>query len=215
MFVSLNEIDVSAKRAARGVGLPWGLAEEAGKAARWLCARGLAGVSVLVPLLLDDQQQPVAALAPITGDAWTPAGAYLCPLITGAALADDSGEIVRRRTIVLHDLRAPLLLLPFVSRLARQEGTALRYDWGQGRANLAPDGAAEVSGDILTQHCETAEIAVGGEAHFSNPLREGFEPVGVDAAFWEKLQKLAALTYVPASEHSRLAGAGAGLSDND
>ena len=43
MTFSLNEIEAIGKRAARGAGLPWGLAEEAGKAARWLTARGLPG----------------------------------------------------------------------------------------------------------------------------------------------------------------------------
>ena len=40
-------------------------------------------------------------------------------------------------------------------------------------------------------------------------------PVDVADAVWDDLMALAALTYVPASEASRIAGAGAGLSDND
>ncbi|MFW2381697.1 MAG: DUF3726 domain-containing protein [Acidimicrobiales bacterium] len=32
---------------------------------------------------------------------------------------------------------------------------------------------------------------------------------------WDQILKWAALTYVPSSEHSRIAGAGAGLTDND
>jgi hypothetical protein len=35
MMRSLNEIEAMAKRAVRGAGLAWGLAEEAGKALRW------------------------------------------------------------------------------------------------------------------------------------------------------------------------------------
>lgn len=37
----------------------------------------------------------------------------------------------------------------------------------------------------------------------------------VDDTIWERLARLAAKTYVPDSEASRLSGAGAGLSDND
>ena len=36
MTYSLYEIEVTGKRAARGSGFSWGLAEEAGKATRWL-----------------------------------------------------------------------------------------------------------------------------------------------------------------------------------
>ncbi|WP_420862490.1 hypothetical protein [Algirhabdus cladophorae] len=39
--------------------------------------------------------------------------------------------------------------------------------------------------------------------------------VPMDPVLWAHLNKLAAKTYVPASEESRLSGAGAGLSDND
>ena len=36
MHASLNEIESLCKKAARGAGMSWGLAEEAGKAAKWL-----------------------------------------------------------------------------------------------------------------------------------------------------------------------------------
>ena len=40
MNLSLNEVEATAKKATRGAGYPWGLAEEAGKAVRWLCGAG-------------------------------------------------------------------------------------------------------------------------------------------------------------------------------
>lgn len=40
MSFALNEIEATAKRATRGAGYDWGLAEDASKAVRWLCARG-------------------------------------------------------------------------------------------------------------------------------------------------------------------------------
>ncbi len=46
--VSLNEIDAMARKAARGAGYAWGLAEEAGRAVRWLEARGLPGLAALL-----------------------------------------------------------------------------------------------------------------------------------------------------------------------
>ena len=47
MTWSLNEIETLSRKAARGAGLSWGLAEEAGKATRWLAAAGLPGPQVL------------------------------------------------------------------------------------------------------------------------------------------------------------------------
>ena len=47
MNYSLNAVESTAKRAARGAGYPWGLAEEAGKATRWLSHQGLEGCGAL------------------------------------------------------------------------------------------------------------------------------------------------------------------------
>ena len=51
MSYALNEVEATAKRAARGAGYSWGLAEEASKATRWLCAKGIDGSAVLAGLL--------------------------------------------------------------------------------------------------------------------------------------------------------------------
>lgn len=51
MVLSLNEVQVTAKKAARGAGYPWGIAEEAGQAARWLCSHGLDGCAALAGVL--------------------------------------------------------------------------------------------------------------------------------------------------------------------
>jgi len=44
---SLSEIDALARKAARGAGYSWGIAEEVGKSARWLSAYGFKGPEVL------------------------------------------------------------------------------------------------------------------------------------------------------------------------
>ena len=49
--LSLNEIDACTKKAARGAGMSWGLAEEAGKAVRWLARYNLPNIELIVPLL--------------------------------------------------------------------------------------------------------------------------------------------------------------------
>ena len=44
---SLSETAALATKAARGAGMPWGLADETGFAVSWLHARGIAGLSAL------------------------------------------------------------------------------------------------------------------------------------------------------------------------
>ena len=215
MLVSLNEIDVSAKRAARGCGLSWGLAEEAGKAARWLCARGLPGVPALVPLLRAIDGKPVGKVRIAAGE-WFPAGTFLCPILVGAAISDDAAKIGREQNITLHTLRAPLLLLPFLAWLAKHQGVAVCCNWQNATAVCSPAGAA-LSGEPRTELADRVEIIFGADVSPDTPLLEGVEPVEVEDCVWRELQTLAARTYVPASDRSRLqgAGAGSGLSDND
>ena len=40
MTWSLNELEAEVKKAIKGAGLSWGLAEEGSKAVRWLAAHG-------------------------------------------------------------------------------------------------------------------------------------------------------------------------------
>jgi hypothetical protein len=56
-----------------------------------------------------------------------------------------------------------------------------------------------------------------GVLHLSSnpPMTPATGPQTVPDALWAQLETWAAKTYVPASEASRLSGAGAGLTDND
>ena len=56
MIYSLSEIDATCKKAARGSGLSWGYAEEAGKAARWLAAHQLPSTELLAAYLSERQK---------------------------------------------------------------------------------------------------------------------------------------------------------------
>ena len=55
MIVSLNEVQAMATKAASGCGLAWGIAEEAGLATRWLCARGFRGADKMLHALEQHQ----------------------------------------------------------------------------------------------------------------------------------------------------------------
>jgi len=47
MTYALGEIETLCRKAARGAGHSWGVAEEAGRAARWLCAHGFKGAELI------------------------------------------------------------------------------------------------------------------------------------------------------------------------
>jgi len=76
--------------------------------------------------------------------------------------------------------------------------------------------------DLLAAYCALAGgcAAQMGDVITLTPAKVPAEtitagPVDVDAEIWKALNAFAKKTYVPATEASRLSGAGAGLTDND
>lgn len=210
MTLSMNEVEATAKKAARGAGYPWGLAEEAAKAARWLCARGLDGCTALAGLLEQTDAVDVSRLSPVAeGDEWRAPGGTLCPLATGAAISDRAHELGAGELRV-GPIAQPILLVPFAALLAVQiKGTV---------TVVASDGEAVTDRDQLDLRSDfpalapMATIAIGGEIRDATRRYRRADP---DPGTWDRLTRLAHRTYAPATEESRLKGAGAGLADND
>ncbi len=87
MTFSLNEVEVTSKKATRGAGYSWGLAEEAGKATRWLCAHELNGCGALVALLTKTDGMAIMQVTPDTHQTiWQAKGGFLCAVITTALI---------------------------------------------------------------------------------------------------------------------------------
>jgi len=216
MAFSLNEIEAMGKRAARGAGLSWGLAEEAGKAARWLTARGLPGPEELVDILTRNDGKSYEELVPESVEGvWRARGGRLCPLVSGAALCDRAAEIAAGREIEFGPIARPLLLASYAAGAADLTGTAIELSWAGAVMIFTPEGVS-IEGDLAaltargadSVHCRRAKTAVG-VSPLDTPSRE------VDAETWSRLNAFALRTFAPATEASRLAGAGAGLTDND
>jgi hypothetical protein len=210
MIVSLNEIETTILKAARGAGMAWGLAEEAAEAARWLATRGLSFEAPLASLL---EREAWRSDIDFDGRSLRPRAAqdWLCPIRAGAFLSDFGDKPPVRLERVLY----PLLLAPFA---ARREGRA-ELSWD--RATLRFDGGrlalpSQWRSLLDVARVDTAELRPAGASETSASFlapREG--GMTIDDAAWSKLQIFEARVYVPASLQSRLSGAGAALSDND
>ncbi len=188
MSWSLGEAQALAVKAARGAGYSWGLAEEAGYALRWLAAHGLPGPAALAGLL----EGGCAAATPC----------QRCPLARGAALAD-LGEMPDG----LVDLRYPVLLAPFAARLSGAAG----LQW-PGAAIALENDEVWITGNVLTA---SAEVGFQPGEVSGGPAERMTRIPDTDAPSIDVLVLFAARTYAPATEASRLSGAGAGTTDND
>jgi hypothetical protein len=213
MTWSLGEIEAETRKAVRGAGLSWGIAEEAGKALRWLAARGGDGLPPLAALLEAHDSGIVCGHVSVDATGrWHGDGRPLCPLSVGASLTDHA----RQMPVAAGPVFAPLLLVPFVARAAHSARQPMRLSWPSGAIvlhdNGEPAGALDVLpvGIVAQIRCEPEERATLSPA--PPPLRRLRDG---DAAAWACIARFAQRTYVPASQVSRERGAGAGLIDND
>ena len=188
-MLSFYETGVLARRATRGAGYDWGLAEEATFAAGWLCDYGVDGADVLSRYLRRVDGQTVASRAVRAWpDSWAGeafAGRALCPLCLGAALSD-FGLPSGVEKVVISKVYAPILLLPFIANLPAEDGKTWTIE-------------GEVSDDI-----NPARVVIIRADAKDLIAKNSRYPQKEDAFLLELAQR----TYVPESEASRAKGAG-------
>ena len=211
---SLAEMETLSRKAARGAGFDWGLAEEAGKAARWLASIGLPGPALLCRLLMGNDGKPFEALCPTAMvEPWHALSGELCPLIAGAALVDRAEQLGTSHGVRLGKISLPVLTLPFVARAAVRLGYELEASWPGVRVVFRPDGIViDAEGDALSAEAANDLTVRAAEPAAGRVVAPSNESRAVDAISWAALTRLAHRTLVPASEASR---AGAGGRDSD
>jgi hypothetical protein len=215
--LSCNEVASLCMKAARGAGMSWGLAEEAGFAAAWLVHHGFDGPSHLYAHLDRAQGLAWGDLCPtVTLGEWqAPSGRALCPIALGATLCDYAGlpeGIKIGSSLKIGKVDHPVLLIPFLAVLAASNDILFDIEWPGGTASLegglnafilaiAALGGRQVP-ITLTARTGKPEAAIGGK------------PPDISAMTIAALNTLAMRTTVPSSESSR-AGAGSTTNDND
>lgn len=191
-----SELRALIAKAARGAGLDWGLAEEAGWAAEWLARRAL----------------PAADWATVWLDAAL--AGRPDPVRVGVALADrlavdkaPSGPVA-----LAEDIPVPGYLLPFLHRIALRHGAVEVVSDHSCAALVAPDGSVHL-GPAWGEQAEGWHVRSAA----SGAERQGLvmaTRVLVSPSVVECLEGLSLRTTVPPSDASRR-DAGAATSDND
>lgn len=185
-----SEVRSLVTKAARGAGMSWGMAEEAGWAADWLARRAMPAAdwaTLWLGKVLEGRANSVEA-GVLFADRMTAGRGEFDPF----ALADD--------------LFAPGFLLPFLHRVAMRHGP-LEITCTAGRAaKVDPDGCVTF-GPAWSDHSTGWSVVLAGP-----DLRAGRLPV--PATVVDCLEGLALRTTVPPSDTSRR-DAGSATTDND
>jgi hypothetical protein len=116
--------------------------------------------------------------------------------------------------IRLENLLLPQLLTPFAALAAKQSRLNISVHWHGNRIVVQGGG---YRGDLISaeDHATTLLTAQSASSTFETMATGEEKTLNTESENWEELNRFAGKTYVPASERSRTAGAGAGLTDND
>ncbi|MFK8076421.1 MAG: DUF3726 domain-containing protein [Granulosicoccus sp.] len=223
--LSSNEAASLVKLAARGAGYPWGVAEESAYASRWYSTQEIDGLSLFAALFhwSDDYATEDLSIRR-EGDKWSGQSGQLCPLLAGCAVTDFADLLDSGRTLVLEQVVCAAVLLPFLVQVSSQLQKSVEVRWEvewlvcnaakpevvtsteQARvefsSHYAPITLSISCSESTTEHGKTWSLK-------SSPR------VSSDVSVVQLLRQFAHRTYAPATEQSRLSGAGAGTSDND
>lgn len=202
MTYSLGEVEALSRKAARGAGFSWGMAEDAGKAVRWLCSWGLPGAEALAGYL--DKRDGARGPEDLTASIWTARSGTLCPIICGTIISDRG---VLDTDLHLHALACPLLIVPHVAWIAPEGSVSwpgTQVVWGD---------QVRSSGPLLTTLADT--ITVSTVAKPNGTASQKVQRADLDDGPLSRLSHFAAKTYAPETEASKMSGAGAGLKDGD
>ena len=201
---SLSEIDTVSKRATRGAGFDWGIAEEVGKNIRMLEMLGIAGIKNLNHYYKIKVKKNFEKINLIDKENKSNKLEY-CPIIAGVSFLDQVRSLESLSEIKFENIAFPILFLPFVSR------------------------ASEIVGRKILLKVDNRTFLLNyNTSIYSNSLNEGVTTIGnkVVVKFlenqdsfeeneWRELYKLSENTFVEESDSLKQAGAGAGLTDND
>jgi len=201
---TLSEIDTTSKRAARGAGFSWGIAEEVGKNMRLLELFGLPGIKNLNQFLKDYKEKQFQKVTLISDT--NNANKYpFCPIILGVNFIDQVNLLDKKINIQISNVAFPLLFLPFVSRASEMIGKRifLKIEEKEFLLNLNQSIYSNYLKNEILEVCNTINISF---IENSNSFNENE---------WKELYKLSEDTFVEETESLKISGAGAGLTDND
>lgn len=237
MRVTLSEIELTVAKAAKGVGLPLGLGEDAGLAARHMAVAGCGAMAVFADALESVDRKVSTGFVPehalagafVAADGaerlsalW--AGPSACDLLVARARGEG---VVSSVTLAAVDAPAVVVFEALVASGGLDRALSLRWRVAAGGEtevvlrdgalfaapgtppDLSAPGPADLS--IALADPGTAD-ALGALPKDDRVLQQG---ATIEAETWRRVTALAARLLVEATETSRMAGAGAGLVDTD
>ncbi len=211
MTFAFNELESLLKKAAIGAGFPVGHAMAIASAGGWLGRRGFAVCDIVHRAVSGGPRESVIrSVDGVTVFEAARAG------VDGVAGIDLLLAGVAGDAVTLKELDEPRLLIGLAGVAAKAHGVGFAI--GTETNEFVIGGGS----GIAAAHVQLAggeTVALGRRPDLSGVdgavLASRYDPAATADGSWSLIEQLAHRTYVPASDASRLSGAGAGLTDND
>ena len=202
-MISLSEIDTSVKRATKGIGFSWGIAEEVGKCIRTLEMFGLPGIKNLnqyYKVFANKKFQNVSLIAKSNISKVS-----YCPIISGVNFLDQIHTLQNLEEIEFENFGFPILFIPFLSRSSEIIGKRilLKIDDKEFLLNFNQSIFSNYFNKNVIENANIIKISfIENKDSFSDQD-------------WQDLYKLSEQTFVEETDELKQKAAGAGLTDND
>ena len=201
---SLSEIETTSKRASRGVGFSWGIAEEVGKCIRLLELFGLPGIKNLNEYYQKKDKENFDNIK-LINQKNTSNKNPLCPISLGVCFLDQVRKIENYSKCSFKNVAYPLLLLPFLSRSSEIIGKKLLV--ALDKYEFLLNFNINISSNSLEKEFPSKAKIV---KIFFLDNKDSFTDYD-----WKNLYKLSENTFVDETDSLKKGAAGAGLNDND
>ena len=200
---SFSEIDTVVKRASKGVGFSWGVAEEVGKNIKLLEMFGLPGLKNLNDYFNSLKSKKFQNLTFISNH--NQSKIPYCPIISGISFLDQIDELKELINIKIENMSYPILFLPFLSRASEVIGKKISFKFDENifLFNFNQNIYSNYFSNKILENAKLTEINfIENNNTFSQEE-------------WDNLYKLSTNTFVEESDELKKSAAGAGLTDND
>ena len=200
---SFSEIDTVVKRASKGVGFSWGVAEEVGKNIKLLEMFGLPGLKNLNDYFNSLKSKKFQNLTFISN--YNQSKIPYCPIISGISFLDQIDELKELINIKIENMSYPILFLPFLSRASEVIGKKISFKFDENifLFNFNQNIYSNYFSNKILENAKLTEINfIENNNTFSQEE-------------WDNLYKLSTNTFVEESDELKKSAAGAGLTDND
>mgnify|MGYP001498874897 FL=1 len=200
---SFSEIDTVVKRATKGVGFNWGVAEEVGKNIKLLEMFGLPGLKNLNDYFNSLKSKKFQNLTFISNH--DQSKIPYCPIISGISFLDQVNELKELINIKIENMSYPILFLPFLSRASEVIGKKISFKFDENifLFNFNQNIYSNYFSNKILENAKLTEINfIENNNTFSQEE-------------WDNLYKLSTNTFVEESDELKKSAAGAGLTDNE